>query len=98
MSGLHVACKVENNVPFAEPKEAAKGRVISWMDVITTVEGEYPNVRARYLPRPCMQCDNPPCIKVCPVQATTRTPKDWWRRSIRAASAAATAPTPARTR
>jgi Fe-S-cluster-containing dehydrogenase component len=32
-----VACKLENNVPFAEPKEAAKGRVISWMEILTTV-------------------------------------------------------------
>ena len=34
-----VACKVENNVPCVEPDEAAKGRVISWMEVLTTVEG-----------------------------------------------------------
>lgn len=70
-----VACKVENNVPFTGPEQAAMGRVISWMDLITTVEGEYPNVRIRYIPRPCMQCDDPPCIKVCPVSATYKNPE-----------------------
>jgi Fe-S-cluster-containing dehydrogenase component len=70
-----VACKVENNVPFAEPEQAALGRVIAWMDVITIVEGDYPNVRVRHMPRPCMQCDEPPCIKVCPVSATYKNPE-----------------------
>ncbi len=23
-----------------------------------------------YLPMQCMQCDNPPCVKACPVEAT----------------------------
>lgn len=68
-----VACKVENNIPFASPEEAEKGRTISWMEVVTTVEGEYPNVRAAYVPRPCMHCDNPPCTKVCPTRATYKS-------------------------
>jgi len=32
--------------------------------------GSFPNVTRRFLPRPCMQCDNPPCVPVCPVSAT----------------------------
>ena len=65
------ACQVENNVPPPTPEAAAIGRAIHWMDVIPYQEGEYPHVRLRLLPRPCMQCDHPPCIKVCPVGATT---------------------------
>ncbi|NNN22787.1 MAG: 4Fe-4S dicluster domain-containing protein [Acidimicrobiales bacterium] len=26
-----------------------------------------------FMPRPCMQCENPPCLDVCPVHATFRT-------------------------
>jgi molybdopterin-containing oxidoreductase family iron-sulfur binding subunit len=32
--------------------------------------GTFPNVSRRFLPRPCMQCDQPPCTDVCPVNAT----------------------------
>lgn len=54
-----VACKTENNT----------GRGVFWMHVFRTVEGEYPNAKLTFLPRPCMHCDNPPCAKVCPVGA-----------------------------
>ncbi len=65
-----VACRQENNVPFGGPEDAEKGRSIFWMDMIATTEGEYPEVRATFIPRPCMHCAKPQCIKVCPVGAT----------------------------
>lgn len=36
--------------------------------------GEYPNTRRINLPMLCMQCENPPCEKVCPTGATERLP------------------------
>jgi len=53
------ACKVENNTPQG----------IFWMHVFRFEEGEYPNVRDSFMPRPCMHCENPPCVKACPIKA-----------------------------
>jgi len=66
-----MACKAENNVPAVGAKEAALGRTISWMQVLVEESEE----RTRFLPRPCFQCDDPPCTKVCPVYATYRDPE-----------------------
>lgn len=66
-----VACRAENNIPVGGPLVARENRTISWMRVIALEEGEWPDMRTRFLPRPCMQCDRPPCTAVCPVAATT---------------------------
>ncbi len=66
-----VACRAENNIAVCGPDDARQNRTISWMHVIAQEEGEWPNVRTRLLPRPCMQCDRPPCTAVCPVRATS---------------------------
>ena len=66
------ACMMENNVAIAGPDQAAQGRTMFWMDMITTYEGEYPNLQVKRMPKPCYHCDDPPCIKVCPVRATYR--------------------------
>lgn len=74
--GCVIACKAENNVPAVGAKEAARGRVISWMQVLTEVEDhDQSGEKMRFVPRPCLQCDDPPCTKVCPVYATYRNPE-----------------------
>jgi len=79
-----VACQTENNVPFVSQKEYNRGRELSWMKVLHEVEGEGPEAKMRFMPQPCMQCDNPPCTKVCPVHATYLNPEGvvaqiYWR-------------------
>lgn len=55
-----IACVAENKLPPG----------VVYRPVLEVEYGTYPNVTRRFMPRPCMQCDEPPCTPVCPVNAT----------------------------
>jgi len=55
-----IACVAENKLPPG----------VVYRPVIEEEWGTFPNVGRRFTPRPCMQCDKPPCVPVCPVKAT----------------------------
>jgi len=65
-----IACHAENNVPIVGEEEAAYGRWAHWIHIERYWEGEYPNVKARFMPVLCQQCGEAPCEPVCPVYAT----------------------------
>jgi len=69
------ACHAENNIPLSTPEEAAKGRATHWIRVDRYYEGEFPDVRVRYMPVLCQHCDDAPCEPVCPVYATYQNPE-----------------------
>ncbi len=68
-----VACRAENNVPTAGPDQAARGRAIHWIRVERYFEGDFPDVRVKFRPVLCQQCDDAPCEPVCPTYASYHT-------------------------
>jgi len=65
-----VACKAENNVPYGSPEEHIKRTAPFWHKVIAVSRGEYPTLRIELIPMPCMHCEDPSCVTVCPAKAT----------------------------
>jgi Fe-S-cluster-containing dehydrogenase component len=61
-----IGCVAENKLPPG----------VVYRPVVTEEAGEYPNLQIGFTPRPCMQCDNPPCVPVCPVNATWKRVDD----------------------
>ena len=68
-----VACHAENNTRIAGDTQASKGRSVNWIRVERYFEGEFPDVRVRFMPVLCQHCDEAPCEPVCPVFATYHT-------------------------
>ena len=59
-----ISCAAENKLPPG----------VVYRPVIQQEIGSYPNVGHVSLPRPCMQCEEPPCVPVCPAEATWKRP------------------------
>ncbi|HIN78264.1 MAG TPA: 4Fe-4S dicluster domain-containing protein [Gemmatimonadetes bacterium] len=70
-----VACHAENNIQTVGEEEAKNGRAMHWLRIERHYEGEFPDIRVRFLPVLCQQCGSAPCEPVCPVYATYRTPE-----------------------
>jgi Fe-S-cluster-containing dehydrogenase component len=68
-----VACEAENNIPINDERAYLDNRAKQWIRIERYWEGEFPNVKARFLPVFCQHCGNAPCESVCPVYATYHT-------------------------
>jgi len=62
-----VTCKLENDVPIGKFRNTVKVREGA---------GSYPDAKWRFLPTLCNHCDNPPCVKACPVPGATYKAED----------------------
>ena len=65
-----VACQSENNIPINTEDLYNQRRAVQWIRIERYWEGEFPNVKARFIPVLCQHCSDAPCEPVCPVFAT----------------------------
>ena len=70
-----VACQSENNIPINTEDLYNQQRAVQWIRVERYWEGEFPDVKARFIPVLCQHCSDAPCEPVCPVFATYHNPE-----------------------
>jgi Fe-S-cluster-containing dehydrogenase component len=68
-----VACRAENNISTVGEDQAGRGRAKHWIRVERYYEGEFPDVRVKFMPVLCQQCAAAPCEPVCPTFASYHT-------------------------
>ncbi|MFQ5528020.1 MAG: 4Fe-4S dicluster domain-containing protein [Thermoanaerobaculia bacterium] len=64
------ACHQENNLAAVGPEQTEVDRAFHWIRLLREVSGPASHADVRYQPVLCVQCDDPPCVRVCPVHAT----------------------------
>jgi Fe-S-cluster-containing dehydrogenase component len=64
-----VACQAENNIPINTEDNFVRHRANEWIRIERYWEGEFPDIKARFIPVMCQHCGNAPCEPVCPVYA-----------------------------
>lgn len=60
----YTACKAENRTPLRT----------DWRQVIMRERGTFPTVKREFISLSCNHCDQPACLKSCPVNAITKRP------------------------
>ena len=65
-----MACQAENNIPLSTEDIYKQGRTFAWIRIERYWYGDFPDVKARFIPIMCQHCENAPCEPVCPVFAT----------------------------
>lgn len=62
--GCQLSCKAEHGTPPG----------VFFARLLKQEEGHYPTVRQLFLPVLCFHCDDPPCVDVCPTEASFKWP------------------------
>jgi len=74
-----VACKAENNTePQTAPLKVRNGRAtaVNYRRVLYDWAGKYPSQTLTFVTMSCNHCDEPACLKSCPVEAISKRDDD----------------------